>query len=110
MTRGILFEVFRRADNQPAPDELVQVAVGPPKGRLQHLVQLREIEVARQFQRPADNRLNPQNLGVEPDDEVVGIEVLCHAVIMPPQRAAGKLEGTSSAGKQVCAGLSAEAR
>lgn len=46
---GILFEVFRRTDDQTAHIELVQVAVGPSKRWLQHLMQLREVEVARQI-------------------------------------------------------------
>jgi hypothetical protein len=59
-------------------------------------VQLREIEVARQFQRPADNRIDPEDLSFEPDDKVVGIEVLRHTAMMPPQHADRKFEDAST--------------
>lgn len=91
---GILFEVFGRADDQIADDELVQVAVSPPSGRLQHLVELREIEVARQFQGAAANRLDPEDLDFEPDDEVLGIKVTRHTAVMPLHRATRRFEGT----------------
>lgn len=64
-----------------------------PKGRLQHLMHLREIEVASQFQRPADNWLDPEDLSFEPDDKVAEIEALCHVAMMPPQHADRKFEG-----------------
>ena len=107
---GILLEVFGSADNQPADDELVQVAVGPPNGRLEHLMELCEIEVARQFQGAADNRLDPEDLDFEPDDKVVGIKAFCPAAMLPPPRAARQFDGTSSTGEKLCADLSAEAR
>ena len=95
---GILFEVFGRADDQTADDELVLVAVGPPKGGLEHLMKLREVEVAGQLQRAADNRIDPEDLSFEPDDKVIAIKAFRHAGIMPLQSANGKLASIGDAG------------
>jgi hypothetical protein len=45
--------------------ELMQVAVGPSEGCLQHLVKLREIEITGQFQRASDRGLDADNPGFE---------------------------------------------
>ena len=43
---------FRRADDQAADIEFVEVAVRPAKGRLKHFVELREVERDRQLKGP----------------------------------------------------------
>lgn len=74
---GIFLEVFGSANDQTADHELVKVAVGPPEGGLQHLVGLREIEVAWQLRGPADGRLDPDNLGFDANDKILAIKALC---------------------------------
>lgn len=63
---------------------------------MQHLVYLREIEVARQLKRLAEGRVDPEDLGFELEDDVVEIEVLRHTAMMPSHRTARKIEAPAA--------------
>jgi hypothetical protein len=52
---SVLVEL-RGADEDAADDELMQVGVGPAEGGLDHLVELGEVELARQQDPPPDWR------------------------------------------------------
>jgi hypothetical protein len=62
---GGILDGLGRADGQAPDMELMQVAVGPSEGCLQHLVKLRKIEITGQFQRASDLGLDADNPGFE---------------------------------------------
>ena len=74
----LILDGFGRTDGQTADVELVQMAVSPSESCLQNLVELRKVEVAEQFQRPSNRRMNADNLSFEPDYKGVGIIWLEH--------------------------------
>ena len=78
MVEEAVFVEFRRADDQAADIELVEVAVGPAEGRLKRLVELGEIEGDRQLKRAADLWLDVDDMHVGQYDECVGIEGAGH--------------------------------
>lgn len=79
-TRSIQFIVIelRGANCESSDVELVKVAIGPAKGGLQHFMQLREVELDRQFKGAADPRLDADDVDIGGDDKGVGIEGVKH--------------------------------
>ena len=50
------------------------MAIGPPKGRLQHFMELSEVELRRQFQTAADNRLDTDDMDIGADYVEIRVE------------------------------------
>ena len=74
-----VFVELWRSNREPADDELVEMAIGPPKGRLQHFMELSEVELHRQFQTAADSRLDTDDMDIGADDAEIGVEGAEHS-------------------------------
>jgi len=68
---GVLCQ-FRRAVTEPADDEFVEMLVAPAEGRLQHVMQVREVQRRRQQQASPDRRLDVMQRDPGLDDRLVG--------------------------------------
>lgn len=74
----VLIELRGSVDKAPNI-ELMQMAVGPAKGRLQHLVELGKVESDRQFDSAADLGLDAEDMDLGAHNEAVWIEWVKHA-------------------------------
>lgn len=81
---------FRRAIDDAADVELVQMAIGPTKGGLEHLVELGTVERHRQLEGAANPRFNSDNVGLPAHDVAVGSERVEHVASMPRANGVGK--------------------
>lgn len=62
------------AIGQPADVKLVKMAVGPAERRLQHLMELGEVEIEGQLKAATDGGMNIDNMDIGADDEGVGFK------------------------------------
>ncbi len=74
----VLIELRGSVDKAPNI-ELMQMAVGPAKGRLQHLVELGKVESDWQFESAADLGLDAEDMNLGAHNEAVWIEGVKHA-------------------------------
>ena len=70
---AVVVELWR-SNREPADEELVEMAIGPPKGRLQHFMELSEVELHWQFQAAADSRLDTDDMDIGADGVEIGVE------------------------------------
>ena len=68
---GGLVRQFRRAVDEPADDEFVEMLVAPAEGGLQHVVQFRQVQRRRQQQASPDRRLDVLQRDLGLDDRLV---------------------------------------
>jgi hypothetical protein len=73
-----IFVKFLRADGETADYEAVEVTVSPAEGCLQHFVQLGKIEPNRQFKAMGDPELYASGVGIQADNESIGIKGIGH--------------------------------
>jgi hypothetical protein len=74
----VLIELWGSVD-EAADIELMQMAVGPPKGSLENLVELGKVESDWQFESAADLGLNIEDMNLGEHNEAVWIEGVKHA-------------------------------
>lgn len=74
----VLIELRGSVDKAPNI-ELMQMAVGPAKGRLQHLVKLGKVESDWQFESAADLGFDAEDMNLGAHNEAVWIEGVKHA-------------------------------
>ncbi len=73
----ILIEL-RRAINQAADIELMQMTISPSERSLQHFVQLSEVEADRQLENTADLGFDVEDTNLGAHDEIVWIKKVQH--------------------------------
>ena len=82
---AVFVELGRTVD-QTVNIELVEVAVGPAKSCLQDFVKLSEVEIEGQFERTRHLRLNADDMDVDADDGVIGVN---HVPTLPRKPGGG---------------------
>lgn len=89
---GGLVRQFRRAVDEPADDEFVEMLVAPAEGGLQHVVQFRQVQRRRQQQASPDRRLDVLQRDLGLDDRLVDrshIAIMAATRLWRQLRAAG---------------------
>lgn len=84
-----VFIELRRAVDQAADIELMQMTVGPSEGCLQYFVKLSEVECDRQFENTADLGFDVEDMDLGADNKAIRVKRIKHIWIMPPRMITG---------------------